>query len=208
MEWELNWRRHLWPFCCKVGDDIFKYIFGFVLRQHRGKFSMAKVKKSCKGHPFRNPSSLLTAACLQSGLLKVDLSSCQPWAGLWLQACPVRRLCPFVNLGGLWGQLCSYTVKPLCLDPCSANSIYHLLPLQSAAISDTQQSSTRHVSLSASEDGYVVLSSAICAFLQFFPLTVDSHCITAVCYNTGSHCEGSASIRVPIIIPNQLHFSI
>lgn len=168
-------------------------------------------------HSWFKPFRFLPAACLQSGSPKVDPGSCQPWAGLWLQACPVQRLHPFVDLGGLRGQLRSYTVKPPCLDPHSANSTYCLLPrlllpLQSAATSDRPWYIAEHYKtcfpLSQQEGICVVLSFTICAFLHFFSQTVDSHCITAVCYKTPSHCKGSASIRAPIIIPNQSHFSI
>lgn len=41
--------------CCKMEVDIVLYFF--VLRQHRGKFSTAKVYHSYKGHPFWNPGA-------------------------------------------------------------------------------------------------------------------------------------------------------
>lgn len=165
----------------------------------------------------------LPAACLQSGSLKVDPGSCQPWAGLWLQACPVRRLRPFVDLGGLRGQLRSYTVKPPRLDPHSANSTYRLpprllLPLQSAATSDRPWYIAEHYEtcFPLSQQGGLcgVLSSTICAFLQFFlffslsPELSTHIALQLRAIRLGAIAKGSASIRVPIIIPNQSHFSI
>ncbi len=162
-------------------------------------------------HSWFEPFRFFPAACLQSGSLKVDPGACQPWAGLWLQACPVQRLHPFVDLGGLRGQLRSYTVKPPRLDPHSANSTYCLLlPLQSAATSDRPWYIAEHYETCfplSQQGGLCVIFHYLC-LSAFFSLTVDSHCITAVCYRTRSHCKGSASIRLPIIIPNQSHFSI
>lgn len=55
-------------------------------------------------HSWFEPVRFPPAACLQQHSVKVDPGSCQPWAGLWLQACPVRRLRLFVDLGGAEGS--------------------------------------------------------------------------------------------------------
>lgn len=144
-----------------------------------GQLSMAISEELPWKQSWFEPFRFLLAACLRSVSLKVDPSSCQPWAGLWLQACPIQRLRPFVDLGGLRGQLYSYTVKPSCLDPHSANSTYCLLPrllrlLQSAATSDRPWYIAEHYKtwFPLSQQGWVcvVLSSTICAFLYFFSL--------------------------------------
>lgn len=96
-----------------------------------------KLRNYHKSPPHSSPLGFFQQLVYSRACRKLTPASCQPWAGLWLQACPVRRLHPFVNLGGLRGQLRSYTVKPPRLDPHSASSTYHLLPLQSAATSDT-----------------------------------------------------------------------
>lgn len=184
----------------------------FPLRQPSniwGQFSVA----ISEGLPWKQPFSFLPAACLHAGLLKVDPSCCQPWAGLWLQACPIQRLRPCVDLGGLRGQLRSYTVKPPRLDPRSASSTYRLLPclllpLQSALpLTALIRSADMFPSQPASRVICCYLSLCV-PFSTFFPSRpVDSHRITAACHRTGSHCERSASIRAPIIISNQSHFS-
>lgn len=189
----------------------------------RGQCSVAISEELPWKHSWFEPFRFLPAACLQSGSLKVDPGSCQPWAGLWLQACPVRRLRPFVDLGGLRGQLRSYTVKPPRLDPHSANSTYRLpprllLPLQSAATSDRPWYIAEHYEtcFPLSQQGGLcgVLSSTICAFLQFFlffslsPELSTHIALQLRAIRLGAIAKGSASIRVPIIIPNQSHFSI
>lgn len=123
-------------------------------------------------HSWFEPFRFLPAACLQSGLLKVDPGSCQPWAGLWLQACPVQRLHPFVDLGGLRGQLRSYTIKPPCLNPYAANSTYCFLPRLLLPTFDRPWYIAGHYKtcLPLSQQGglCVVLSFTICALLHFF----------------------------------------
>lgn len=144
--------------------------------------------------------------------MKVDPSSCQPWAGLWLQACPIQRLRPFVDLGGLRGQLHSYTVKPLawiftlptpltisCPISCSLSSICSSLrPL----IHHSNACYKTRFPLSQQGGLCSVLSFAICAFLS---PKLSTHIALQLC---AIRLQGSASIRVPIIIPNQLRFSI
>lgn len=77
-----------------------------------------------------------------------------------------------------------------------------LPPIHSRALQDTFPSQPEKRVMCC------VIFHYLCLSPFFSPLTVDSHCITAACYRTGSDCKGSASIRVPIIIPNQSHFSI
>lgn len=106
---------------------------------------------------------------------------------------------------------------PPRLDPHSANSTYCLLafsytrcilPLPLTDL-DTEQNTLRRISLSASKEGYVFCYfSRSVPFSVFFSRAVDSHCIISAYCRTPSYCKGSASIRAPIIIPNQSQFSI
>lgn len=197
----------------------------FFLRQPsniRGQCSMAISEELPWKHSWFEPFRFPPAACLQSGSLKVDPGSCQPWAGLWLQACPVRRLRPFVDLGGLRGQLRSYTVKPPRLDPRSANSTYRLLPrlllpLQSAATSDRPWYIAEHyetcfpLSQQGGLCGVCVIFHYLCLspiFFFFLPELSTHIALQLRAIRLGAIAKGSASIRVPIIIPNQSHFSI
>lgn len=101
-----------------------------------------------------------------------------------------------------WGVSSVLTPSsPLCLDPRSANSTYCLLPLlplpspirpylwptliHSRAPQDA-------VSLSANREGYVLCYLSLSVPFStsfFFSQTVGSHCITAPCYKTPSHCK-------------------
>lgn len=148
-----------------------------------GQFSMAISGELPWKYCWFEPFSFLPAACLQSAPLKVDPGSCQPWAGLWLQACPVQRLRPFVDLGGLRGQLRSYTVKPPL--PGSSLCQLHLLsPAPSPAPSPICSylrpwyiAEHYKTCFPLSQQGglCVVLSFTICAFLHFFFPELSTH---------------------------------
>lgn len=200
MDRESNWSRHLWPFVVK-----WKLIFFFCFEAANSAQQECRIpiKATLFGTLEPSDSSLFTVRIAESwpqllstlsrsltpGLSRpTPLSICESWRAVG-SALFLHRQAP------LPGSLLCQLHLPSPAPPISCY-LWYTVELCKTCLPLSQQGWLCCVILH-----YMCLS-------PIFPLTVDSHCITAVCYNTGSHCKGSASIRVPIIIPNQLHFSI
>lgn len=177
-----------------------------------GQFSVAKSEKFSWKNLDLSPLALLPAACLQSDSLKVDPGSCQPWAGPGQSHLTPLSICRSWRAEGSALFLHRQAPLPrssLCqlhlLSPALSPICCYLWPtlIRSRAPQDAFLSQPTRRFMCCVISCYLCLSP-----LFFFYWAVGSHCITAPCYRTPSHFKGSASIRTPIIISNQSHFSI